>query len=226
MPLRDHDSVALPKFNGLWDRGCIEDVPPDHFTDCENIRFKANSFFATRYGIDIAQDVAVPLSNIKRIYNYSTPTGNTLIVLTINDAGTGEIYHVVDPTTVHGPLLSIAGMTDFGFVPYAGRGYITPFISVVTGALNIEKGMDGEFLYVYMGDGTAARKAAGDAPTGSLTIANGAAGNTDAGFHLFGVYMKLIVAILTGIGAIKVSLQSCFFGKFWGCSRIWKCYSN
>jgi len=184
--MRDHEPITLKEFNGLWDKGEIEEVPNDHFSDCENIRFVGVSAFATRFGIDKHQNVAVPLGNIVRIYNYVTSAGSTLLVLTY-DGADGKIYHVVDSTTVHGPLLTIAGMEDFGFVPYAGRAYITPFKSFVIGDLTIEKGMQNQFLYVYLGDGTAARKAAGPIPAGTLTVANGAAGFTDAGIHLFAV---------------------------------------
>jgi hypothetical protein len=42
--------------------------------------------------LGISQDVAVPLSNVKRIYNYPTPTGNTLIVLTYNVTGNLALF--------------------------------------------------------------------------------------------------------------------------------------
>lgn len=186
MTLRDHKPIVLNEFNGLWQRGDIEEVPPTHFTDCNNIRFVGSSAFATRYGIDKHQNVAVPLGQVVRIYNYITTGGSTLLCLTW-DGTTGKIYHVVNSTTVFGPILTKIGMTDFGFVPYAGRAYITPFFTYQVGSLNFERGMQSEFLYVYLGAGAAARKAAGTTPAGTLTIANGAAGNTDAGFHLFAV---------------------------------------
>lgn len=201
MKLRDHDPIVIDEFNGLWARGDADNTPLDHFQDCENIKFIGSSSFGTRDGIGISQDVDVPLSNVKRVYNYPTPTGNTLIVLTYA-AGVGSIYHVLDSDTLFGPLLTITGMVDFAFAPYAGRGYISPFGTFVTGALNIEKGLEGEFLYVYAGDGTAARKAAGVALTGTMTIANGAAGFTDAGFKLFGFVSETISGYLTPPGVI------------------------
>lgn len=200
---RDHIPVVIDQFNGLWQRGDTDDTPLDHFSDCENIRYIGPNAFGTRPGVDISQDVAVPLSNVKRIYNYPTQTGNTLIVLTVDpDTNEGMIYHVVDATTVFGPLLTIVGMTDFAFVPYAGRGYISPFSSFVVGGLNVEKGLENEVLYVYAGDGSAARPAAGSALVGSLSIANGAAGNTDAGFHLFAFVAETVSGYLTPPGAI------------------------
>lgn len=116
------------------------------------------------------------------MYNYPTADKNTLLVLT---AG-GNIYHVVDSATIFGPILTIANMTDFGFTPYAGRAYITPFGTELIGGLNRERGLQNEFVYVYKGDGTPARKAAGNKPTVNITPANGAAGFTDAGVHIFG----------------------------------------
>lgn len=199
--LRDHESVVIDSFNGLWDRDDPDNTPLDHFQKCDNIKYIGSSSFGTRDGIGISQSVAVPLSDVKRVYNYPTPTGNTLIVL-VKSGSNGVIYHVVNSTLTYGPLLTISGMDDFAFIPYNGRGYISPFKSFDAGGLNVEKGLQSEFLYVYLGDGTAARKAAGVAPTGTLTIVNGAAGNTDAGFHLFGVVFETNSGFNTAPGAI------------------------
>lgn len=200
MALRDHEPIALEEFNGLWQKGETKDVPQDHFTDCENIQFVGISAFKTRDGVDIHQNVEVPLQTVLRIYNYITQDANTLLVL-VQNGSNGEIYHVVNATTTYGPILTIAGMTDFAFQPYAGRAYISPFFSEIVGNLSIEKGMEDEFLYVYKGDGTAARKAGADAPTGAITVANGAAGGTDAGFHLFGVVFETDTGYLSAPAA-------------------------
>lgn len=182
--VRGHEPINLSNLKGLWQRGDPLYVPLDHMQDCNNIQFKGNDF-KTRDGISISQSVAVPLENVFRIYNYPTQTANTTLVLTY-DGTTGKIYHVVDAATVY-LILTIVGMTDFAFIPYAGRAYISPFVTVTTGDLNIQKGMQNEFLYVYLGAGATARKAAGATPAGTLTIANGAAGNTDPGFKVFAV---------------------------------------
>ncbi len=186
MTVRDHQGIPLTDLKGLWDRGDKDTTPSDHFSDCNNIDFRDQTF-ETRPGITISQDVLVPLTNIKRIYNYPTQTANTFIVLTYDyDAGAGSIHHVVDENTVYGPLITIVGMTDFAFVPYAGRAYISPFGDYTNGDLTFQKGLQNEFLYVYAGDGTPARKAAGSSLSGTITIANGAAGHTDPGQHIFG----------------------------------------
>ncbi len=188
MTVRDHQGITIDSFNGLWDRGDPDSTPLDHFSKCVNVDFIGQSSFRTRPGVGISQTVSVPLTNVKRIYNYPTQTANTVIVLTYDDAtGVGKIYHVVNKTTVYGPLLSIAGMTDFAFVPYAGRGYISPFGSYTNGDLIFQRGLQNEKLYVYAGDGTAARAAAGSGLGGGMTVANGAAGHTDPGVKIFGI---------------------------------------
>lgn len=310
--LQDHQGFPIDRFNGLWDRGDQSNVPLDHFERCNNLTSIGTQGCGTRPGVGISQDVTVPLQDILRIYNYPTQTANTLIVL-VRDGDDGVIYHVVSSTLVYGPLLTIEGMTDFAFQPYAGRGYISPFGSVLpvssppalsltatvvagagvsagtrqyaytfvtatgettpsplqsattaggnlqvdltniavgppgttarkvystiaagtqlkllttladnvttifqnntpdgslganaptintatVGTLTQERGLQGEFLYVYAGDGTAARKAAGAGMSGSMSVANGAAGHTDPGFRLFGFVSETISGYLS-----------------------------
>jgi hypothetical protein len=130
--VRDHKGEPIKAFNGLFNRGDFENTPRDHFQGSNNIRHLGRSV-ATRDGINISQDVAAvtPLTNIRRLYNYPTLARNTRLVLSYNPAtNTGTIYHVVDSGTQLGPILTKVGMTDFAFVPFAGRAYISPFASL------------------------------------------------------------------------------------------------
>ena len=52
--------------------------------------------------------------------------------------------------------------------------------------------MSGQPVYVYAGDGTAARAAAGAGLTGVMTVANGVGGFTDVGQHIFGIVSQTI----------------------------------
>src|SRR5215510_1865004 len=196
--MRDHQPITLDSFNGLYQRGNVEEVPMDHFSDCNNIQFIADSSFATRDGIARHQDIGAPLSNILRIYNYPTSDKNTILVLVQG----GMIYHVVDTTTMFGPILTIPNMTDFGFVPYNGRAYITPFTTELVSGMNRERGLAGEFVYVYKGDGTAARRIAGNGPTTTIVPALGGAGHTDAGVHIFGYVYETDTGYLTAPGGL------------------------
>lgn len=196
--MRDHTPIPMEEFNGLWSRGEDEDVPLDHFRDCENIdTLRFGTGFKVRDGLGLHQDVVAPLGNVKRIFNYIMQDQYSLLVLVEADDGDGEIYHVIDDVTVLGPILTIADMTDFQCESYAGRAYISPFTTYGTGENAVEKGIEDEVVYVYIGDGNPARPAAGNPPTaGTLTIVNGT-GNTDAGFHLFGVAYETDTGFIT-----------------------------
>jgi hypothetical protein len=183
MKVRDHQTIDLSRLYGLWQQGDPNNTPSDHLAEGNNFQFVGDDI-ESRDGLGISQTVAAPVENIFRAYNYPTQNANTLLLLEW-DGTTGRIYHVVNASTVF-LILSIVGMTDFAFVPYGGRAYISPFITY-DGDLKFQKGMQNETLYVYAGDGTNARAAAGATPAGVLTIANGAAGNTDPGRHVFGV---------------------------------------
>lgn len=200
--MRDHQPVVFDQFNGLYNRGNIEEVPLDHFYDCNNIKFIGNDAYGTRDGIDIYQTAGTILGNALRVYNYPTTTGNTFLVLT----KLGKIYHVVSPTSTLGPILTIASMTDFGFVSYNGRAYITPFTTSLVGNLNVELGVAGEFLYVYKGDGSAARKAASTAPPAApaINVADAGPGFTDFGNKLFGVVFESDTGYLSSPGALSI----------------------
>lgn len=204
--LRAHPPSVIDRFGGLWRRGHIDTTPLDHFADSENLQHPTDQNVLTRPGIGISEDVDAPLSNVKRIYNYNNQTTNGELVLTVETilgVEWGSIYHVVNSSTRFGPLLVIEGMTDFAFQPYGGRAYISPFSSFVVGDLTIEKGLEDEFVYVYAGDGTPARKAAGSPLTGNMTIANGAAGTTDPGLHIFGFVVETISGFLTEPGLLE-----------------------
>ena len=195
--VRDHGPLIIEQFNGWWSRGDPESAPSDHFIVAENVQY-FNSGVETRDGIDNYQKGSTALVKIKRVYNYVMQSGQSLLVLVEG----GSIYHVVGPNTIQGPILTIAGMDDFGFVAIAGRAYITPFKYYVDSqGINYELGIKNEFVYVYKGDGTPARKAAGPKPSGSpLTVAHDVTGLTDFGFHLIAVVYETDTGYITALG--------------------------
>lgn len=199
MGYRAHEPIILEDFNGLWQQGDVEEVPQDHFTECQNLIFRASGDIQTRPGVERHQTVGVPLGNVVRIYNYTTQSENTLLALVWDPAVlTGAIYHITDSgATVYGPILSLPDMEDFTFVPYGGRAYISPFKTYVINGNNVEKGLQNEHLYVYLGTGSAAQIAGGNALSGTLTIVDGATGHTDPGFHLFAVVGETNTGYLT-----------------------------
>lgn len=184
--MRDHDPIVIEEFNGLWKRGDEDSCPDDHFSESNNVQM-IESGFETRPGLD----TLIAQANVLRIYNYKLQTGESLLILDTN----GDIYHALldGSNTVYGPILHIDGMTDFAFYPYAGRAYISPFTTFTdANGVNFQKGLENEFVYVYKGDGTAARPAAGNPPTNAVDTPMVAFnspidGKIDQGIHVFAV---------------------------------------
>jgi hypothetical protein len=178
--IRGHKPFVIENFAGLWKRGDPESAPSDHFTEATNIQY-FNSGVETRPPIDKYLSGAV--GPVLRVYDYVTSTGQSLLILIQG----GTIYHVVNGTATL--ILSITTMTDFGFVAIAGNAYITPFkIYTDPQGVNYELGIKNEFLYVYKGDGTPARKAAGFPPVNGgakpfLVYNSIIDGQVDAGLH-------------------------------------------
>jgi len=162
--LRDHEPIIIEEFNGLYDRGDVDSCPLDHFIQADNVQY-ANSSVMTRDPLDKYQSLSSPLKKVVRMYDYVMQSGQSLLVLKEG----GLLYHVIDKNVMYGPILTIPTMEDFGFVAYNGRAYITPFKNYVnTLGKNVQLGVKNEFLYVYKGDGTQARKAAGFPPRNGI----------------------------------------------------------
>ena len=177
----DHTPIPINTFGGLFDRGQDETCPPDHFTECLNLR-ATHKGFKTREGCDLS----VTLPNVRRAHLYKR-LGEAERWLILNDSG--SIYDSLSPST---PILTIVGMTDFAFSNFNNLAYISPH--------NGSTGVPGQFLYVYNGTGVA-RKAAGLMPTGSpITVAQGASGKIEPGTHLFAVAFETASGFITKPG--------------------------
>jgi len=228
--MRDHQPVVIDDFSGLWARGSVLSTPQGHATKCKNIKI-TNDGITTRNGVQPFQQLANPLGNVLRQYNYILPTGSTLLTLVEG----GDIYHVTGPTTVLGPILSIANMTDFGFNQNGSRAYISP---AYTDANGQQTGMAGQSIYVYKGDGTAARTAGGAVPTNSSAKAfvaanadiTGIVGLVTSGVHTIGIAYRNagvdgivgpeITPVVIAPGAKEIQLQNVPIGPAGTTQRI------
>lgn len=188
MAYRGHEPIRIEKFNGLWRRGDKESCPLDHFTESENLTYFPDGF-ATREGItaiEVEEGFTVPAV---RMYTYVRQNTASLLVLD----PLGNIYHTGSPTPSIA-ILSIPEMTDFAFQAVAGRAYISPHNGVT--------GLENEFLYVYLGLGNPARKAAGNPPTVAPALALGSASDVkiETGWKIFAVIFETDTGYLTQIG--------------------------
>jgi len=193
MALRGHEAIRIDDFMGYWARGGEDEVPPDHFSACENLQTEYRAF-RTRDGIE----PFIPFSNVVRMYTYIMQDGHSLIAL---DVG-GNFYHDRSPTP-YTPILSLPGCTDFSMLSIAGRAYITPNQTLTDAQGNqYLVGMQNQSVYVYKGTGVAARKAGGAPPVGaSFAASNSAtAGSVETGVHVFAVVYETDTGYLTAPG--------------------------
>ncbi len=197
--MRDHNPVTIEEFNGLWARGGVDSCPADHFTDCNNIAY-IQSGYETRPGVDTYSATPNPI----RMYEFNSGTNALEGLLVLNNLG--EIHHVIG--AIDFLVMTIATMTDFGFLEYNGRAYISPSTKTnLNGLLN-------EKVWVYLGDGsTVARPAAGDPPVdadGVMTSAVSATvGNVESGIHIFAVVYETDTGYLTSIGPDTLTPLTC-----------------
>ncbi len=182
---RGHQPIVIEEFMGLYDRGNAEDCPIDHFADTNNLK-AIEGGCETRDGLD----TLIAQGNVLRMYNYKMAEGESLIILTTG----GQWYHALldGSSTVYGPILSIPAAEDFDIYVNNGLCYITPFKTYTDlNGVQFQKGLENEFVYVYKGDGSAARAAAGASPTGGspglVGYPSSIIGVTDNGIHIFGV---------------------------------------
>src|SRR5712691_443352 len=172
-----HKEIIIEEFNGLWARGDADSCPLDHFVDNNNISFIQGGF-RTRDGLNTYFDNNLGIGDIVRMYTFVQETGQSILALDIHN----DIYDV-QGTSILGPIIHVAGMTDFGFVSLNGRAYISPSDGLT--------GLANEFIYVYKGDGSSARKAGGVAPVDAdgimVAVNSGIAGDVETGVHIFGV---------------------------------------
>jgi hypothetical protein len=187
--MRDHEPVIIEEFNGLYIRGDNETTPADHEVANNNVQF-IQSGVRTRDGLTPYG----PYGNVVRIYTYVyLIVPNSFESLLILD-GNGNIYHDQSPTPFT-PILTIAGMTDFGFVSVNGRAFINP--------CNGNTGLMGQSIWIYKGDGTPARLAGGAGPpaTPAVTLASSGTGINQPGVHVYAVAFETDTGFITSLGA-------------------------
>lgn len=167
MILQDSETVEIKQFNGLFDQGEDDIVPPDHFIDCLNNKF-IPGVVLTRSGTSVRHAYT---GNARTcFFTFNTP-GVAPILFSIDSAG--NFYK--DDTL----LSTIVGASYFSAFEFFNK----LFISFNNGSQGVGN------LYIYDYTSNTFRTAGCDTPTaaGAMVAADGAAGNINAGVHLFAV---------------------------------------
>jgi hypothetical protein len=168
----DYTPFPIRDFQGLYVRGKEDSTPPDHFQDCNNVKFTENGV-TTRDGTDLF----LPTGPVLRIHLYKRINEATRMLI-LKPGGV-----MVDSVNISAPILTIAGMIDFSALNMFNRVYISPHNGI--------KGLPNEKIYVW--DGTVMRPAGGTQPVGTLVATNSAlSGNVEAGTHLFAVVFETV----------------------------------
>lgn len=178
----DHEPLTVGD-RGLWNRGGLDSIPPEYLSECTNCEFNASSI-QSRHGF--TELVTVPVVKRQFIWKVSGQASRIIYL-----DGSGNIYDTNYPAS---PILSIPEMTDFSMATMFNRLYLTPH--------NGNKGLPGQFVYVYFGDGVYAIKAAGAGPTSGTLVATekNETGKVEKGFHLLAVCFLTPSGFITAPG--------------------------
>ena len=162
---------------GLYQRGLLDDCPPDHSTVCTNMKFNRKGETITRDGTKVS--LTTSSAKVARIFIANFGHNNAGIVLTAD--GAGNIYR----SDTGGVLLSLTNMVDFAACIMFGYCLISPILSTSGG---------GAVVYIWQAnplggsDLIPIRKAAGVGPgTGMIGSENSIVGNIAVGIHEFAV---------------------------------------
>lgn len=182
--ITDLTPIILEKFNGLFARTNRDNVPLDHLSVANNLRYFPGGF-RTRGGL--ASELAA-VGTIARFHVIKIGSSDRLLVLN----SSGSIY---DSQNMSSAILTIGGMVDFSCLTLYDRVYITPHDRVT--------GKSGSYLYVYTGSGSA-RTAGGASCDTNFNAADGAAGVVAAGVHKLALVYETDTGFLTKPGPIII----------------------
>lgn len=192
MQLEDYLKRELKDFKGLWSRGEDDSCPIDHFLDCLNVDYRANTVL-TRPGLSTGFSVGYASGRIARFACTFNPAA--IIHLILDESGNLYTYSNRAGDTATTPLITVAGATDFSALQMFGRIYIA-FHDGLTG-------LPATNLKVYIPNTSIAsdviRSAAGAAPTAGGAMAASTSGTE--GIVNVGRY-KIAVANVTTTGFI------------------------
>ena len=107
--------VEFKGFNGLWNRGNIEEVPPDHLVDCQNCIFPGKNQIDLREPTTVQTNLPTQVIIAYAIANVSGGAA----LLTLDSSGT--MHDATHGTT----LIAAPGANDFSLINIYGRAYVT-----------------------------------------------------------------------------------------------------
>src|SRR5437016_4626796 len=178
MRLEDYKRKVFEDFYGLYNRGEMDQIPEDHFSDCLNIDYDIGEW-KTRPGLRSHIGLGYG-GKIRRFASFADPDLGSIILI-LDDVGNLYTYSIRTNDNATVPRLTVPEATDFSAIKMLGKIYI----AFHTG----ESGIFNQNLKVFIpGDIISQdefRDAAGLAPISSsvMVAADGAAGLVNAGVY-------------------------------------------
>lgn len=198
MSIAEYQRISIDKFMGLYARGLTDDVPPDHSSVVQNIKFNRKGECLTRDGTVLSYGTTMP---VRRMFPATFGHNDTQVIVLTTD-GSGNIYRL----DTGGVLLNVPGMVDFFAINIFSFCLISPILSspATSNPVYIWQGSYGNPSL----DPIPIRPAAGRPPNFSsgspfTTTESATAGNCDIGLHKFGVSFITNTGFTTRPGPVQ-----------------------
>lgn len=191
-----YSKVPMLSFQGVWNKGNANEVPPGHLLDALNCRFSSLGKPYTREGTAKGLVFPYPIYDWMLCKRPAASSIGTLSELLICD-GSGNYRNSTIPATV---WLALAGGIGINGVNLFGRAYFCPIITGPAG---------GPGLYLY--DGNQCRLAGGNGPpaTPAMNVTLNGTGEIAAGTRTFWCAFETNTGFITPPGAqVSIDLTS------------------
>lgn len=160
MYLTEYQKITVENFMGLWARGSLDDIPPDHASDSHNMAFARKREVVTRQGAGLGR---ITTSRVERQF---IAAFNNTVLIPLHVDTLGNIWRD-DTNTI---ILHIDGMVDADFLNMGNHLFIAPMLepgTPLSPANQIQ-------VFDLSSDGTTltGRPAAGSGPAVGLSVQN------------------------------------------------------
>ena len=151
MYLTEYQKASVENFMGLWNRGSLDDIPPDHASDILNMAFARKRETITRPGTNFSH---IMPNGQPAVRMFDAAFSDSVLIPLACD-GIGNIWRLDNPQAP--PILNIIGMNDFDAINMNNRVYIAPMrVGPFDPLINV--------LYVWADPAFPVRPAAGARP--------------------------------------------------------------
>ena len=168
MDFSQYQLLQVNQFNGLWDRGSVDDVPQDHAIACVNMAFNERKEYTTRIGTVTSENTAATVTRMKMA------TMDNFGALIYSDGQNG-----IWRADTNQQIIYAGGCVSFELINIAGKVIIAPVYSSFTPT---------NYIFIWDDPSKNPRFLGGAAPvSGIAPIESTNAGVINAGVHNFAV---------------------------------------